>query len=65
MADYVAGVPVRAIAAKFGAHRGTIPTQVRRAGAEVRVAGPDPEESGRASSLHENGMTLMQFARRT
>ena len=45
VADYVAGTPVRAIATKYGVHRGTIPTLVRRAGAEVRVAGLDAEES--------------------
>lgn len=55
---YVAGTPVRAIATKYGVHRGTIPTLIRRAGAEVRVASLDAEESKLASSLHENGMTL-------
>jgi transposase-like protein len=62
VADYVTGMPVRAIAAKYGVHRGTIPTLVRRAGAEVRVAGLDAEASKRASSLYESGMTLVQVA---
>lgn len=62
VADYVAGTPVRAIATKYGVHRGTIPTLIRRAGAEVRVAGLDAEESKLASSLYENGMTLAQVA---
>ena len=62
VADYVAGTPVRAIATKYGVHRGTIPTLVRRAGSEVRAAGLDAEESKLASSLYENGMTLAQVA---
>jgi DNA-directed RNA polymerase specialized sigma24 family protein len=62
VADYVAGMPVRAIATKYGVHRGTIPTLVRRAGAEVRAAGLDAEESKLASSRYENGMTLAQVA---
>ncbi|TDP90410.1 sigma-70-like protein [Leucobacter luti] len=62
VADYVAGTPVRAIATKYGVHRGTIPTLIRRAGAEVRVAGLDAEERKLASSLYENGMTLAQVA---
>ena len=62
VADYVAGTPVRTIATKYGAHRGTISTLVRRAGAAVRVAGLDAKESKLASSLYENGMTLAQVA---
>jgi transposase len=64
IADYEAGMPVKAISAKYGVHRGTIPALVRRAGAEVRVAGLDAEERARASALYESGMTLVQVARR-
>lgn len=62
VADYEAGTPVRAIAAKYGVHRGTIPTLVRRAGAVVRFAGLSDEERERASALYEGGMTLKQVA---
>lgn len=61
--DYEAGMPVKAISANYGVHRGTIPALVRRAGAEVRVAGLDAEERARASALYRNGMTLVQVAR--
>jgi len=57
-------MPVKAISAKYGVHRGTIPSLVRRAGAAIRVAGLDADERARASSLYESGMTLVQVARR-
>lgn len=64
IADYVAGMPVKAISEKYGVHRGTIPDVVRRGGGAVRVAGLDADERVRASSLYESGMTLVQVARR-
>ncbi len=57
-------MPVKAISAKYGVHRGTIPALVRRAGVAVRVAGLDAEQQARASSLYESGMTLVQVAQR-
>ncbi len=63
-ADYEAGMPVKAITAKYGVHRGTMPALVRRAGVAVRIAGLDAEERAWASSLYESGMTLVQVARR-
>lgn len=57
-------MPVRVIAAKYGVHRGTIPTMVRRVGGEVRRAGLEPEEGARASFLYARGMTLAQVARK-
>lgn len=62
VADYEAGMPVRVIAAKYGVHRGTIPTIIRRAGAVVRLSGLSEEERERACSLYEGGMTLTQVA---
>lgn len=56
-------MPVKAISAKYGVHRGTIPSLIRRAGVAVRVAGLADEERARASSLYESGMTLVQVAR--
>lgn len=64
IADYEAGMAVKAISAKYGVHRSTIPALVRREGVLVRVAGLDAEERARASSLYESGMTLVQVARR-
>ena len=63
VADYLAGMPVRAIAAKYGVHRSTVPAMVRREGAKVRVAGLDADRCARASSLYASGMTLMEVAR--
>lgn len=54
---------VKAISAKYGVHRSTIPALVRRAGVAVRITGLDAEERARASSLYESGMTLVQVAR--
>lgn len=64
IADYVAGMPVKAISEKYSVHRGTILDAVRRAGITVRVVGLDTDERARASSLYVGGMTLMQVARR-
>ena len=63
IADYVAGMSVKAISEKYGVHRGTIPDVVKRAGVAVRVAGLGADERARASSLYESGMTLVQVAR--
>lgn len=62
VADYLAGMPVRAIAAKYGVHRSTVPVMVRREGAKVRVAGLEADQSLRASFLYSSGMTLMEVA---
>jgi site-specific DNA recombinase len=63
IADYEAGMSVRAISQKYGVHRSTIPAIVRRGGAPVRGAGLDGEQTKRASVLYEGGMTLVQVAR--
>lgn len=62
--DYELGVPVRTIADKYGLHRGTISTIVRRAGGEIRGAGLDAEASALASDLYSSGLTLVQVARK-
>ncbi len=62
IADYEAGMPVKAISAKYGVHRGTVSALVRRAGVAVRVGGLDAEERARASSLYKSGVTLKQVA---
>ncbi|MFV4913805.1 hypothetical protein PFZ49_09655, partial [Microbacterium lacticum] len=56
VADYEAGMPVRAIAAKYGVHRGTIPTLVLRAGASLRTPGLDDAGRARASALYAGGL---------
>ncbi|KTS70346.1 hypothetical protein NS206_00300 [Microbacterium testaceum] len=63
VADYEAGMPVKAISEKYGVHRGTIPALVRRTGVAVRAARLDADERARVSSLYESGMTLVQVAR--
>ncbi|GAB4084728.1 hypothetical protein GCM10028784_13580 [Myceligenerans cantabricum] len=63
VADYEAGLPVRAICAKYGVHRSTIPVLARREGIAVRVIGLDAEGRARAAALYEGGMTLTQVAR--
>ena len=64
VADYAAGMPVRAISAKYGVHRGTIPELVRREGMAIRMPGLDVDEQARAASLYGIGMTLAHVALR-
>lgn len=64
IADYVAGVPVEAIASKFRVHRAAVPELARRAGVPIREAGLPSWERGQAASLYEAGMTLAQVAER-
>lgn len=63
VADYEAGIPVRAISAKYGVHRGTIPKLIRRAGVPMRVPGLNTENQTRTRDLYENGMTLEEVGR--
>ena len=63
VADYEAGIPVRAIAAEYGVHRGTIPGLAHRAGAETRHRGLNDVGQAEAASLYLGGMTLAQAAR--
>jgi Transposase and inactivated derivatives len=63
VADYEAGMPVRAICAKYGVHRGTISALARRAGVAARRPGLTDAEQTQAASFYAGGMTLMQVAR--
>lgn len=62
--DYAAGMPVRAIAAEYGVHRGTIPTLVLRAGASLRTPGLDDAGRARVAALYADGLTLQEVAER-
>ncbi|MGO1266508.1 MAG: helix-turn-helix domain-containing protein [Microbacterium gubbeenense] len=64
VADYEAGMPVKAIAAKYRVHRGTIPTIVSRAGGCLRTSGLDDDGRHRACDLYEAGLTLAEVAER-
>jgi DNA-directed RNA polymerase specialized sigma24 family protein len=64
IADYVAGMPVAAIASKFRVHRATVSELARRAGVPVREASLPAGERAQAASLYEAGMTLAQVAER-
>lgn len=64
VADYEAGMPVTAIAAKYRVHRGTIPRFVSRAGGRLRTPGLDDDGRRRASDLYEAGLTLAEVAER-
>ena len=64
LADYEAGLSVRAISAKYGVHRGTIPNLVRRAGGTLREPGLSQADQVRAARLYSEGLTLTQVARR-
>jgi DNA-directed RNA polymerase specialized sigma24 family protein len=62
--DYEMGMPVKAIAAKYRVHRGTIPTFVSRAGGRLRTPGLDNAGCRRAVALYETGLTLAEIAGR-
>ncbi len=64
VADYEAGMSVKAIAAKYRVHRGTIPTFVARAGGRLRTPGLDEAGCRRACDLYEAGYTLAEVAER-
>ncbi len=64
VADYESGMPVRAIAAKYGVHRGTISTFALRAGASLRTPGLSDEGRARAVALYADGLTLQEVADR-
>jgi transposase-like protein len=64
VADYVAGMPVQMIAAKYGVHRGTIPMLALRAGAPIRTPGLEDAVRRRAAALYADGLTLREVAER-
>lgn len=64
VADYEAGTSVKAIAAKYRVHRGTIPTLVARAGRRLRTPGLDEAGRRRACDLYEAVYTLAEVAER-
>ena len=64
VADYEAGVPVKAIAAKHRVHRGTIPKIVLGAGVPLRVPGLSDANRSQALALYEAGCTLQEIATR-
>ena len=64
LADYEAGMPVRAIAVKYGVHRGTIPTFVLRSGGRLRPTGLSKERRASAAILYGDGHTLQEVAER-
>lgn len=55
---------VRAIAAMYGVHRGTIPTLALWAGASLRTPGLSDEGRARAATLYASGLTLWEVADR-
>ena len=62
LADYAAGIPVRAIAAKYGVHRGTIPKFVLGSGGTLRTPGLDEAGRVRATALYADGLTVKEVA---
>ena len=64
VADYEVGMPVKAIAAKYRVHRGTIPGLVSRAGGRLRTPGLGDDGRRRAIVLYEAGLTLAEVAER-
>lgn len=64
VADYESGMPVRAIAAKHGVHRGSIPKIARAAGVPLRASGLSETARARALALYDEGFTLQEVSDR-
>jgi transposase len=64
VAEYEAGMPVRALAARFGLHRGTVLQVVKRSGVTRRLAYSTPAQRKHAAALYEQGYSLSQVAKR-
>lgn len=62
LAGYVAGVPVRVLADRFGVHRATVWKIARSAGLDVRRPELAAEVRERAARLYAGGMTLAEVA---
>ncbi|WP_101556553.1 helix-turn-helix domain-containing protein [Brevibacterium aurantiacum] len=64
LAGYVAGVPVRELANRFGIHRATVWEIARSAGVDVRRPGLSDKVRMRAARLYAEGMTLAEVAKK-
>lgn len=53
---------MRAIAARFGVHRGSVSVFVRQADVPAREPGLDANGRARAVALYESGLTLAEVA---
>lgn len=53
--SYEARMPVQAICAKYGVHRGTVSVLARRAGVSVRAPGLDEDQRAQAAALYAGG----------
>lgn len=62
IADYVEGVPVHELAARFNIHRGTVREIARRAGHASRQPELSDRTRAEAAHLYKGGLTLAQVA---
>lgn len=62
--DYLDGVPVREITARYGIHRGTVHQITRRADAPLRPRGFPDSIRQEAAKLYSEGQTIVQVAAR-
>jgi transposase len=64
LAEYEAGMPVKALAARFGLHKNTVSQIVKRAGATTRWSQSTPAQRKHAAALYSEGHSLSQVAKR-
>lgn len=64
LADYEAGMPVRAAAARYGVRQGRIPKFVLGSGGAFRTPGLDEAGRVRATALYTDGFTVREVAER-
>lgn len=64
IADYLDGVPMKEITARYGIHRGTVHQITRRAGLPLRPRGFPDSIRQKAAKLYSEGQTIMQVAAR-
>ena len=64
VADYLDGVPMKEITARYGIHRGTVHQITRRAGVPLRPRGFPDSIRQEAAKLYSEGQTIVQVAAR-
>jgi transposase len=64
VAEYQAGMPVKALAQRFNIHKNTVSEIAKRAGVTTRWVASTPAQRKHAAALYAQGYSLSQVAER-
>jgi len=64
IAEYLAGANMRQVAERWGVHRTTVATQLRRAGVNPRPSGLGNQDVDEATQLYADGWSLARLGKR-